>query len=98
VRDPKLVARVSGYSMSQEYHLDWETHTAMFCQEVCTEAHSLSMPTTSARRDDRTLTLLGSEPGVRGVTFTIIGTTGVGATEKRYALGSGWVQKQENPT
>jgi hypothetical protein len=95
VRDPKLVARVSGYSMSQEYHLDWETHTAMFCQEVCTEAHSLSMPTTSARRDDRTLTLLGSEPGVRGVTFTIIGTTGVGATEKRYALGSGWVQ---NPT
>jgi hypothetical protein len=97
MRDPKLVARVGGYSYDQEYHLDWETHTAMFCQEIVSEAHSLSMPTTNARRDDRTLTLLG-DPPLRGTTFTIIGTTGVGSTEKRYALGSGWVQKQENPT
>jgi hypothetical protein len=94
VRDPKLVARVSGYSMSQEYHLDWETHTAMFCQEVCTEARSLSMPTTQAMRHDRTLTLLG-DPPVRGVTFTIVGPLGPPA---RHALASGWVQKQENPT
>jgi len=94
MRDPKSIARVSGYSYAQEYHLDWETRTAMFCQQVCQEAHSLSMPTTSAMRHDRTLTLLG-DPPVRGVTFTIVGP--VGAPE-RHALGSGWVQKQENAT
>jgi len=91
MRDPKSVARVSGYSYAQEYHLDWETHTAMFCQQVVTEAHSLSMPTTEAMRHDRTLTLLG-DPPVRGVTFTIIGPLG---PPERHALASGWVRKGE---
>ena len=52
LRDPRLVARVSGYSWSKEYRLDWDTLTATFEREVPTESHSLSQPFLSARSTD----------------------------------------------
>jgi hypothetical protein len=72
MRDPHLVARVSGYSYAQEYDLDWTTHTATFKGQVCNEAHSLSLPTINARREGDTLTILGMPP-LRGAQFVVQG-------------------------
>lgn len=65
-------ARVNGYSLAQEYRLDWDARTATFVRELPQESRSLSAPTINARRDGETLTIVGELGPQNGATFLIV--------------------------
>jgi hypothetical protein len=66
------MARVNGYSLAQEYRLDWDARTATFVREVVQESRSLSVPTINARRVGETLTIVGELGPANGATFRIL--------------------------